>query len=461
MMDITRRLASFAAELSYQDLPKDVVERTKRLILDVTGIIVRARHDAQSTQSLIAAVEKLGLAGGSCSVMGDDSYYAPPAAALVNGTLAHSLDFDDTHAEGSLHSSAPIVPAAISAAEMVDASGKDLIAACVAGYEIQIRLSMALGPSDHYDRGFHPTATCGVFGAAAAAGKLFGMKADGIQSGFGIALSQAAGTMQFLTDGAWTKRSHVGQAASNGLVCAAMASEGFIGPAEAFEGRAGFLSAYAPASDPAKATAGLGETWQTLRLAVKPYPSCRYSHAALDGLAALKRKHGFKAGDVEEVEIGLPETGWKIIGDPEDVKHAPKSVVDGQFSMPFCAAVVLREGGMVWDDYAKHIEDPETLNLCKRVNSVVDARAEAEFPANLSGVVRVKTTADTYETFVAVPKGEPDNFLSDIEFRAKFDGLAAPYLSEAGAERLAGALLALEQANSIRTITALGQPNVD
>ena len=132
MMDVTRRLASFAAALSYQDLPKDVVERTKRLILDVTGIIVRARHDAQSTQSLIAAVEKLGLAGGSCSVMGDDSYYAPPAAALVNGTLAHSLDFDDTHAEGSLHSSAPIVPAAISADEMVDASGKDLIAACVA-----------------------------------------------------------------------------------------------------------------------------------------------------------------------------------------------------------------------------------------------------------------------------------------------------------------------------------------
>ena len=162
-------------------------------------------------------------------MLGDARNYAPTAAALINGTLAHSLDFDDTHAEASLHSSAPIVPAALAAAELSGSSGKDLIAAVVAGYEVQIRLSLALNPSDHYDRGFHPTATCGVFGAAAAAGKLFGMDAAGIQNAFGIALSQAAGSMEFLVDGAWTKRSHVGQAAQNGLICAAIAAEGFKG----------------------------------------------------------------------------------------------------------------------------------------------------------------------------------------------------------------------------------------
>ena len=210
MAAITKRLASFAADLRYEDLPNPIVERAKRLVLDVTGIMIRARHDAESTPSLIAAVEKLGLADGTCSVFGDSRSYAPPAAALINGTLAHSLDFDDTHAEGSLHSSAPIVPAALAAAEMVNASGKDLLAAIVVGYEIQIRLSLALNPSDHYDRGFHPTATCGVFGAAAAAGKLLSMDAEGIQNAFGIALSQSAGSMEFLADGAWTKRSHVG-----------------------------------------------------------------------------------------------------------------------------------------------------------------------------------------------------------------------------------------------------------
>ncbi len=455
-MGITKKLAGFVAELAYEDLPAEVTGRAKRLILDMTGIVIRARNDAESTPSLIAAVERLGLAEGKCSVMGDARSYAPTAAALINGTLAHSLDFDDTHAEGSIHSSAPIVPAALAAAEMVDASGKDLITAVVAGYEVQIRLSLALNPSDHYDRGFHPTATCGVFGAAAAAGKLLGMDANGIRSAFGIALSQAAGSMEFLADGAWTKRSHVGQAAQNGLICAVMAAEGFKGVEKAFEGHAGFLKAYSPSPEPDKAVAGLGESWETMRLAVKPYPSCRYSHAAIDGIVALMKEHGFSAQDVEEVEIGLPETGWKIIGGPED-KTEPQSVVDGQFSMPFCAAVALREGGFVWDDYEKHLKDETTRSLTRKVKTVVDPRAEAEFPANMSGVARIKTPNGDYETLVVVPKGEPGNFLADEEFRDKFDGLCAPYLGEERANRLADSLLALEQANSVAAVMALSQ----
>ncbi len=458
-MDVTKQLASFAANLAYDDLPHEVTERAKRLVLDLTGIMIRARHDAESTPSLIAAIERLGLAGGKCSVLGDARSYAPTAAALINGSLAHSLDFDDTHAEASLHSSAPIVPAALAAAELSGSSGKDLIAAVVAGYEVQIRLSLALNPSDHYDRGFHPTATCGVFGAAAAAGKLFAMDAAGIQNAFGIALSQAAGSMEFLVDGAWTKRSHVGQAAQNGLICAAMAAEGFKGPKQAFEGRAGFLHAYAPNADPAKAVAGLGQTWQTMRLAVKPYPSCRYSHAAIDGLVALMKEHGLKASEVEEVEIGLPETGWKIIGGPDD-KTNPQSIVDGQFSMPFCAAVALREGGLAWDDYKKHLNDESTKALTRKVKTVVDARAEAAFPANMAGVARIRTASGDYERLVTVPKGEPENFLDDEEFRFKFDGLCEPYLGAERAGKLANALLLLERANSIQAVMTLAQVEV-
>ena len=164
MADVTEKLAAFANDLKYEDLPAEVIERTKLLLLDITGIMVRARHDAESTASLIQAVKRLELAGGSCSVLGDNTTYTPPAAALINGSLAHSLDFDDTHAEGSLHSSAPIVPAALAAAEISSASGRDLITAIVAGFEIQIRLSIALNPAEHYARGFHPTATCGVLG---------------------------------------------------------------------------------------------------------------------------------------------------------------------------------------------------------------------------------------------------------------------------------------------------------
>ena len=455
-MGITRELAEFVDGLQYEDLPTEVTERAKRLILDITGIIIRARNDAESTPSLMAAVEKLGLSGGKCSVMGDTASYAPTAAALINGTLAHSLDFDDTHAEGSIHSSAPIVPAALAAAEMNDASGKELIAAVVAGYEVQIRLSLALNPTAHYDQGFHPTATCGVFGAAAAAAKLMGMDADGIQNAFGVALSQSAGSMEFLVDGSWTKRSHVGQAAQNGLICAAFAAEGFKGPKEAFEGRYGLFHSHSPKSEPEKAVAGLGKSWETMRLAVKPYPSCRYSHAAIDGLISLMKEHDFNADDVEEVEIGLPQTGWNIIGGPED-KTVVENVVDGQFSMPFCAAIALREGSFVWDDYAKHLKDDATHSLTKRVKAIVDPRAQAEFPANMSGTARVKTSKGEFETFVVVPRGEPGNFLDDAEFRSKFDGLCAPYIGEQQAGKLADQLLALEQANSVSAVMALSQ----
>ena len=460
MTGISRRLAEFAVDLGYEDLPADVIERTKLLILDTAGIMVRARNDAESTPAMVRALEYLGLAVGDCAVPGDAKTYAPSAAALLNGTLAHSLDFDDTHAEASLHSSAPIVPAALAAAEMTGASGKDLIAACVAGYEIQIRLSLALGPSEHYDRGYHPTATCGIFGAVAAAGKLLGMNAEQIESGFGIAISQSAGSMQFLADGAWTKRSHVGQAAQNGLMCAVLAKEGFQGPKEAFEGKWGFLHAYAPNADPAKADAELGERWETMRLAVKPYPSCRYTHAAMDAIRQIMTDEGVTADEVEAVEIGLPLTGMKIVSFPEEAKHNPQSVVDGQFSMPFCAAVVLREGTMLWDHYATHLKDPDTLALTKKVTCVNDPEVEALFPANMAGKATVKTPRGTFSVLIDMPKGEPANFMTVEEFRGKFTGLAAPYLGDDGVGRFADLILGLEAQNSVSSVLAAGKPQM-
>ncbi len=460
MTAVTRQLAEFAAGLSYDALPVEVPERAKALVLDLVGIALRARNEAESTAPMIAAAGRLGLTGGTCTVIGDAAGYAPPGAAMLNGTLAHSLDFDDTHAPGSLHPSAPIVPAAFAAAEMAGADGKAVIAAIVAGYEMQIRLSRALDPAAHYDRGFHPTATCGAFGAAAAAGRLLGLDAQAHASAFGIVLSMAAGSMQYLVNGAWTKRSHVGHAAMCGLIAATLAREGYLGASEAIEGKWGFLHAYAPAADAALAVDGLGRRWETMRIAVKPFPSCRYSHAPLDGILALARAHGIKTEEVAEVAVGVPEPGWKLIGDPEPAKQAPKSVVDGQFSMAFCAAVALRTGGFTWDDYARHLGDPATLALCKRVVTRVDPRAQADFQNYMSGSVRITTARGAFETYVQVPKGEPENFLSPVELRAKFDGLAGPYLSGRRRDELAGAVLALEQAKDVGMVLRLTRPDV-
>ena len=458
MSSITRDLADFVAGLTHYAVPGEVRERAKALVLDLVGISIRARHDAESTPAMVAAAGHLGLAPGACTVIGDATGYTPAGAAMLNGTLAHSLDFDDTHASGSLHPSAPIVPAAFAAAEMAGADGKAVLSAIVAGYEVQIRLSLALDPKAHYDRGFHPTATCGAFGAAAAAGRLLGLDTAGYLNAFGIVLSMSAGSMQFLVNGAWTKRSHVGHAAMCGVIAATLAREGYQGAADAIEGKWGFLHSYSPAADAAKVVDALGRRWETLKIAVKPFPSCRYSHAPLDGILALARTHGIKAEEVEEVTVGVPEPGWKIIGDPEPAKQSPKSVVDGQFSMAFCAAVALRTGNLVWDDYARHLGDPATLALCRKIRTRVDPRAQADFPAEMAGHVQIRTTRGSFDTYVRVPKGEPANFLSAAELRAKFDGLAGPYLSTRRLDELAAGVLALDQARDIGALLRLSRP---
>ncbi|HEY5701751.1 MAG TPA: MmgE/PrpD family protein [Gammaproteobacteria bacterium] len=459
MTAITRTLADFVTGLDYDNLPIEVSERTSMLILDHVGIALRARNAADLREPMQAGLEALGLTGGKGTVIGDDRGYTPGAAALFNGNLGHALDFDDTHARGSLHSGAPIIPAAMAAAEIAGASGRDVIAGVVAGFEVQTRLSMALGPTDHYNRGYHPTATCGVFGAAAAAGRVLGLSTDQMVRAFGLCGSQAAGSMQFLADGAWNKPFHTGYAAMNGFNSAVLAKHGFFGTTAPIEGNKGFLQAYAPNPDPGKAVEGLGKVWETLAVAVKPYPSCRYGHAAMDALIELRAEHGISHDNIESMEIGLPRTGWNIIGDPEEDKKHPKNYVDGQFSMSFVAAVAVREGGMTWDDYEKHLKDPDTLALCERTRAVVHPLVEAEFPANMSGLATVKlSSGETLEKMIVVPKGEPDNFLTADELRAKFDGLTAPYLSDARRDALAKTLLSFDKVDDVHAVLQSSLP---
>ena len=297
-----------------------------------------------------------------------------------------------------------------------------------------------------------------MFGAAAAAGRVLGLDPSQMEDALGLCGSLAAGSMQFLVDGAWNKPFHTGYAAMNGLVAACMAREGFRGAREAIEGRAGFLHAYAPNANPELATADLGERWETLRIAIKPYPSCRYSHAPVDALIALRDEHDIDWRDVESVEIGLSRTGWNIIGDPEEEKQRPATYVDGQFSMPFCAAVALRDGTLTWDSYRSHVGNPDTLGLCRRVRTVVDERAEADFPDQMAGLAKVTTAHGVYERYVQTPKGEPENFLSREELKAKFDGLAAPYMGANRREALAEALLAIDRIEDIAEVLRMTRP---
>ncbi|SFU19553.1 MmgE/PrpD family protein [Mesorhizobium sp. YR577] len=452
MIKITEILAKYVADLHYGLLPPEVPERARHLAIDLIGSIVRAGKEADSTPSLLGMIKALGLdAPGQCTVFGSSRNYIPATAALLNGALGHSLDFDDTHADSSLHPSAPVVPAAYAAAEMVGASGKELLAAIVAGYEVCCRLGNALDPTAHYARGFHPTATAGTFGAAAAAGKLLGLDAAGIASAFGVAGSQAAGSLQFLVNGAWNKRYQVGAAAMNGLIAATLAKEGFVGAADAIEGKHGFLVGYTDDPLPERAVADLGTVYETMNIGMKPYPACRYTHAAVDGLLKLRRENGWSAADILSVDIGLHKNGIVLTGAPLQAKRRPRSVVEGQFSMPFAAAVALYKGSFGWDDYAL-LGNPDVEAIAARIDVRRDELLEGlrhPFGANIA----VHTASGTMERTIADPSGEPGTFPQMSEIETKFMTLSRPVLGNR-ASSLFSLLDHIDAAGDIRHVEA-------
>lgn len=444
-MGITTDLAAYCAGLKMADLPPEVVVRTRQLVLDLVGNIVRGRHDSESTPALLAAAKALGLTGGTCHVFADAAGYTPAGAAFLNGAFAHSLDFDDTHASASLHPGAPVIPAALAAAEMVGANGETVLAAIVAGYEVVLRIALALPAGAHYDRGFHPTATCGAFGAAAAAARVFGLDAAGVENAFGIALSQSSGSLQFLANGAWTKRFQVGWAAMAGLTAATLAREGFRGAAEALEGRLGFLRAYAPAPNPARVTENLGTMFELMNTAVKPYPSCRYGHAGIDSVLALREEYNLKPDEVESITYGLSNAGLLLVGTPAEKRANPQNVVDAQFSGPFVLSCALATGAMGWESYGE-LQNPAVRALLPKVSCVHNEAMQAEFPANMSGTITIHARGQDFTRTTIVPKGEPGNFLTDAELRAKFLGLTGTVMGDSAAENLADRLLRFESA---------------
>jgi len=450
----TATLAGYVAALTYDDIPPEVLDRAKVLTLDFLGSAIRARREAESTPSVLKMLAALKLdAAGESTVFGDIRTWTPAVAALLNGTMGHSLDFDDTHADSSLHPSAPVVPAAFAVGEMVGASGREVLTAIVAGYEVCCRLGNALDPTSHYARGFHPTATAGTYGAAAAAAKLFGLSQIEIEYAFGVSGSQAAGSLQFLVNGAWNKRYQVGASAMNGVIAATLAKNDFVGAIESVEGKHGLLVGYSDMPHPDKAVAGLGSTYETMKIGVKPYPSCRYTHAAIDALIAMRREHNLTPDQITRVEIGLHRNGITLTGDAATKRH-PSSIVGGQFSMFFTGAIALDQGHFGWDDYGR-LGDVAINALADKFDVVQDARLEGR--AHPFGArVAITTEHGVHERLHDDPSGEPSSFPTSQAMSEKFLTLARPVLN-GRAQTFADAILSLERFDHIAQATALGR----
>ncbi len=453
---LTQHLAAFCTRLDYDSLPAEVVDRAKYFFLDYLGVAVRGSL-SDSSQPLYRLADRLASAGTG-TVLGRAEKANFPYAALVNATSAHSLELDDTHQAGSIHLGVSVFSAALAVAEQIGASGKDFLTASVLGFEVAARLAMALKPTEHYGRGFHPTATCGTFGAAASAAKLLGLSEAQLRSALGIAGSQAAGSMEFLAEGAWTKRFHPGWAAFSGIHAALLAQEGFVGPSTILEGRDGFLKAYGLRPEPGKISANLGEDFQILSTAVKPHACCRYTQAPIDALLSLVHTHDVKPEQVERVTIGMLETGIPVICEPAERKYRPTNVVEAQFSLPFGAAVALAKRRAGLDEFSEALLENAAIGaLMAKVGYERDPELEKNYPQEWPAWARVSlTNGREVSAQVRFPKGDPENPLSWDELTAKYTDLATAVWTDARASQVCAAVRALEAASDLRTVTQGG-----
>ncbi len=429
--DLTRQVAESCASSDFSSLSDEVVDRARYLLLDFLGCAIRGTLSASTTPVLRLAKRKCSEQE-QVPIIGTELRSEPSFAALAMGTAAHSLELDDVVNSASLHPAVAVVPAVLSAGCQCKSSGAELLTAMVIGYELMVKLGIALSPAAHYRQGFHPTGTCGAFGAAAASARIMNLSAEKFTHALGIAGSQAAGSLEFLSDGSYTKRFHAGWAAHSGMVAAELAREGFTGPASIIEGKLGFLHGYSSESNPDDVLRGWADPWEVLKTSIKPHACCRYKQGPIDCLRAIMEKHELRPEDISRVDIAILDAGFALVADPIDKKRDPRSVVDAQFSMPFGAALaVLRKDASLERYSLEEIESEDVRAFMNRVNCARDPELDREFPAKWPARVSVKTTdGGEFEYRLEHPKGDPENPLSWDELIAKFTSLASQVLPE-------------------------------
>jgi len=454
------RLAEFATAVAANP-PADVLDDSRLRLLDVVGISVAAlgTGPADVAHSLVQRWGGAPVAGA----IGLADRLPAPSAALVNGTLAHALDFDDTHVPSILHPSASVVPAALAAAEEAGASGTTLLAAIAVGNEIAIRLGNAgydpaINNSVFFERGLHATSICGAIGAAAAASVAYGLSTEATAHAMAIACSMGAGLLEANRAGGSVKRMHCGWAAHAGVVAAQSAEAGLTGPPTVLEGRFGFFQAYCGETYDEVALLGeLGQRWEIKACFVKPYPTNVFTHTGIDAALAL-RERGLQPEEIESVTIGAAAATLRTIANPREAKIRPESGYHAQFSGPFTFALALRGGsglGVYLDDFTDEaVADPVNQALAAKVTHESDPRCEAIFPMSFPSIVTVVTTdGRTLVEEVLANRGTAARPLSEAEVRVKYDLNARPL--GAGAAVLAERVLGVAGRDDVRGLLSL------
>ena len=448
-----RRLAEFAANLTFEDIPQHVLDRAKLLILDALGCGL-ASNAYGFAEVAVAGVAALGGAG-PCSVIGRSVRLPVRDAALANGMLIHGLDFDDTHLASIIHATAACLPCALTFGESRGVDGRTLLVAYAAGMETAIRVGAAAKGGFHHT-GFHATGLVAHFSSAVVAARLLGLPAEDIVAAQGIAASTASGVQVFLEEGAWTKRMHPGWAAVAGITAALLAQSGFKAPSRPYEGRFGFFDTHIqhPAApiDLASELNTLGEVWELAETAIKPYPVCHFIHGCAD--AAIELHSQIRPADIASVEALLPRDTMPIVAEPAAAKTRPNNEYEAKFSAQFVVATCLLKGAFgLADLMPAALADQTVLDLTRRVTCAIDPNSA--FPTYFSGGVRiVLKDGRTLFRHTRVNSGAGERALDEAGVSKKFLASAALSIPLSQAQCIRDAILTLES-HTATEITAL------
>ena len=457
---LSEQLAAFATRTLADGAPEAVRSSVQQRVLDITGLQLAARPLATSGGALSYALAQGGP--GQASVIGESQRISAPWAAFANGVLAHSLDYDDTHLPSVLHPSASVVPAALAAAEQSGADGARVLDAIAVGIEAVVRLGMVgydreLRNSVFFEHGQHATSICGTIGSAIAASLLLDGSERGVVDAIGVSASMAGGIIEANRTGGTVKRLHCGWAAHAGVTAAQLVTHGFTGPPTALEGRFGFFEAYLQGRVALhEVTDRLGDHWEVPGIFFKPYPANHFTHTALDA-ARIVRERGVAPEDVEEVVLGVAGATARTIGEPIDVKRAPETGYQAQFSGPYMVALGFFGGGGLGaglDDFTDALAtDPDRRALMAKVSVVADAACDEVFPYQFPATLKVRTRGgDEHDVAVMANRGGNEAPLSDAELATKFRDNAARSLDTSAAAAVEDAVAALPEAASVASL---------
>lgn len=438
-------LAAFAANLRFEDIPAPVLRRAEDLLLDCLASIL-----AGAASRPVLAIDRyaaaMGPADGPSEILINRRRTSPVFAAMVNAAAAHVVEQDDVHNGSVFHPAAVVFPPVLAVAQALGRSGRDLLVAAVAGYEVGIRVGEFLGRS-HY-KIFHTTGTAGTLAAAAATGRLLGLSPAAMLDAFGSAGTQAAGLWEFLRDAADSKQLHTARAAANGIAAAYLAQEGFTGARHILEGPQGMAAGMSSDADPARLTDRLGTRWALAETSFKFHASCRHTHPAADALQQVLREHKLAESDIARVVAHVHQGAIDVLGPVVD----PRTVHQSKFSMGTVLGLIARQGRAGLPEFDAALDDPAVADFRGRVTMELDPEVDDAYPQRWIGKVTVHTRdGRVLHGRVDEPKGDPGNTLSrdEIETKTLSLGRYADAATEAELRGLIKAIWNLERASKV------------